>query len=151
MERYSYEFPRPALSVDVVVVHRAGASRSILLVRRGREPFVGAWALPGGFVSEFEQPESAALRELSEETGVSLDDPAVLRIVGVYGQRGRDPRGWTVSVVFAADLGPAAALPAARGSDDAVEARWWPIEELPELAFDHAAIVADALGVAGGP
>jgi 8-oxo-dGTP diphosphatase len=147
MERYSYEFPRPALTVDVVVVHGEAVSRRILLIRRGNEPFKGMWALPGGFVDEYERPESAALRELTEETGLSLSEPGALRIAGVYGGRGRDPRGWTVSVVFLAELGPHGQASAATGSDDADEARWWSLQDLPELAFDHAGIVEDALGL----
>jgi len=76
---------------------RPGGIDSVLLVRRGNEPFKDEWALPGGFVDESERPEDAGRRELAEETGLSYEGP--LRLVGVYGDPGRDPRGWTVSAV----------------------------------------------------
>jgi 8-oxo-dGTP diphosphatase len=136
----SYEdHPRPALTADVVAVTDGEPTR-VLLIRRGIDPFAGRWALPGGFVDEGELPEDAARRELAEETGLRHEGP--LRIVGVYGEPGRDPRGWTVSAVYLAVVRGVARVEAA---DDAAEARWWPIEELPKLAFDHEPIVADAM------
>lgn len=139
------EHPRPAMSGDTVVVRRHGRAREVLLIRRGREPFAGAWALPGGFLEPFERPEDAARRELAEETGLRLHAPFVL--VGVYGEAGRDPRGWTVSASYAVLLEHD--TPSVAGGDDAEEARWFPVDELPPLAFDHNRIVADALGVLG--
>lgn len=121
--------------------------RLLLLIRRGRPPFAGSWALPGGFVDEYEEPRHAVVRELAEETGLVWRDTGALELLGVYGAEGRDPRGWTVSVVYLCDLGGSPAPPVA-GADDAVEARWWPLGGLPELAFDHAAIVAEAFGSA---
>jgi len=147
MNGHTYDFARPALSVDLVVLHGDRAAREILLVRRGGAPFVGSLALPGGFVEEFEPPELAAARELREETGVTVPEGVALEIVGAYGRRGRDPRGWTVSIVYLADLGPADVAPAAEGGDDAAEASWWPVADLPGLAFDHDEIVADALAM----
>jgi 8-oxo-dGTP diphosphatase len=139
------EYPRPAMSGDTVVVRRHGRSREILLIRRGQEPFSGAWALPGGFVEPFERPEDAARRELAEETGLRLHAPFTL--VGVYGEAGRDPRGWTVSAAYAVLLEHDA--PPVMSGDDAEEARWFPVDALPALAFDHDRIVADALVVLG--
>lgn len=133
------------MSGDTVVVRRHGRAREVLLIRRGREPFAGAWALPGGFLEPFERPEDAARRELAEETGLRLHAPFVL--VGVYGEAGRDPRGWTVSASYAVLLEHD--TPSVAGGDDAEEARWFPVDELPPLAFDHNRIVADALGVLG--
>lgn len=138
---YEYEYPRPALTADVAVF-REGASggSEVLLVRRGRPPFAGWWALPGGFVDEDEPLAHAARRELAEETGVA--DPGPLVEVGTYGDPGRDPRGWTVTVLYAA--GPLARATRAVAGDDAAEAAWHDAEALPQLAFDHAVLVADA-------
>ncbi|MDO8879224.1 MAG: NUDIX hydrolase [Coriobacteriia bacterium] len=138
-----YDFCRPALTADVVAIATDGEPR-VLLIRRGHPPFEGQWALPGGFVDEWERPEDAARRELAEETGLAFGGP--LRIVGVYGERGRDPRGWTVSAVYLAVLDREAEV---AGGDDAAEARWFPTGDLPPLAFDHHVIVADALAVLG--
>jgi 8-oxo-dGTP diphosphatase len=139
-----YDFTRPALTADVVAIATGGEPR-VLLIRRGNPPFEGQWALPGGFVDEWEPPEDAARRELAEETGLAYD--GTLTIVGVYGERGRDPRGWTVSAAYLAVLGDEAEVD---GGDDAAEARWFPVSELPALGFDHDLIVADALAVLGG-
>jgi 8-oxo-dGTP diphosphatase len=135
--------PRPALTADVVAV-QPGDTPRVLLVRRGNDPFAGKWALPGGFVEEGERPEDAARRELAEETGLTYD--GALRIVGVYGDPGRDPRGWTVSAAYLAFVTGEAAV---AGSDDAAEARWFLADELPPLAFDHDVIVRDALALIG--
>jgi 8-oxo-dGTP diphosphatase len=131
--------PRPMLTVDAVVL-TLDAVPHILLVERGRPPFRGHWALPGGFVEQGERVRDAARRELAEETGSSLSEP--LSLLGVYDTPGRDPRGWTVSVVFWATVGTELAV---AGADDASDARWFAVDALPKLAFDHAAIVDDAL------
>jgi 8-oxo-dGTP diphosphatase len=123
----------PRLTADAIVV-KDGA---ILLVRRGRPPFDGMLALPGGFVETGETVEAAAARELFEETGVRA---AVERLHGVYSEPGRDPRGHTASVVFV--MSYVSGEP--RGGDDAAEAKWLPLDGLPvEMAFDHARIIAD--------
>jgi 8-oxo-dGTP diphosphatase len=127
------------LTVDVVVFAPAGTSRRVLLIQRGNPPFRGSWALPGGFVEQGEQVVEAAPRELAEETGLQVGD---LRLLGVYDTPGRDPRGWTVSVVYLAQAPSEANVV---GADDASDARWFAADELPELAFDHALILADAL------
>ena len=127
-----------ALTTDVVLL--AGASaKSVLLIERGNEPFKGSWALPGGFVEPGERVHQAALRELAEETGISLDGE--LALLGVYDTPGRDPRGPTVSVCYVHRC--ATELPAT-GGDDAARAAWFALDALPPLAFDHALIVADA-------
>jgi 8-oxo-dGTP diphosphatase len=125
----------PALAVDCVVFDGQGR---LLLVRRGREPFKGRYALPGGFVDAGERVEAAALRELREETGVV---GKIERLVGVYSDPGRDPRGPVVSIAFM--VAPATEL--ASGGDDAEDAVFVADWEPTELAFDHARIVADAL------
>ncbi|HEY1689546.1 MAG TPA: NUDIX hydrolase [Solirubrobacteraceae bacterium] len=137
-------YPRPMLTADVVVLARgAGDAPRVLLIKRGKAPFAGAWALPGGFVDEGEQVVDAAPRELHEETGLRVE--GLLRLLGVYDTPGRDPRGWTVSAVYLAQV--ERELPVT-GGDDASEARWFASDELPELAFDHSLIVADALRAA---
>jgi 8-oxo-dGTP diphosphatase len=128
------------LMADTVVVTEA-AVPSLLLVQRARDPFAGDWALPGGFVEEGERVAEAAPRELAEETGLE-PDPLRFRLLGVYDTPGRDPRGWTVSVVY---LTTVPAELRVRGGDDAGDARWFRADALPGLAFDHAVIVADAL------
>jgi 8-oxo-dGTP diphosphatase len=127
-------YPGPALTVDAVWVSRG----RILLVRRGRPPFRGHWALPGGFVEVGETVEEAAVRELVEETGVK---PSGLKLFGVYSRPGRDPRGPTVTVVFQMRGRPGRPT----GGSDAREAQWVPLAEAHSLAFDHDQIVADAL------
>jgi 8-oxo-dGTP diphosphatase len=140
--QYVYEYPRPAFSCDTVVFSGGGDARKILLVKRAAEPFQGMWALPGGFVDEGEPPVVAARRELAEETGLIWEGPLVP--IGTFGEPGRDPRGWTVSAGYLADLGPEE--PFVVGGDDAGEAAWFLVDEMPaDLAFDHAEIVAAAL------
>lgn len=125
----------PALTVDCVVFDPTGR---VLLIRRRHEPFKGGYALPGGFVDIGETVEDACRRELHEETGISARD---LRLVGVYSDPSRDPRGHTVSVAFLAHL--AAPAEAAAG-DDAAAAEWVADWREQKLAFDHAQILADA-------
>jgi 8-oxo-dGTP diphosphatase len=132
------DYPRPMLTVDTVVLTRE-APPSILLIQRANPPFAGYWALPGGFVDEGETVASAAPRELGEETGLRV---GALEMLGVYDTPGRDPRGWTVSVVYLARISRRVEV---NGGDDATEACWFAVDELPELAFDHAVVVADAL------
>jgi 8-oxo-dGTP diphosphatase len=126
------------LTVDVVVLAGEAPAR-VLLIERANEPFAGRWALPGGFVDEGEQVADAAPRELAEETGLHV--PA-LELLGVYDTPGRDPRGWTVSVVYLARVPEELAV---AGADDASDARWFAVDALPALAFDHDVIVSEAL------
>jgi 8-oxo-dGTP diphosphatase len=126
------------LTVDVVSVTRESRPR-VLLIKRKSEPFAGQWALPGGFVNEDEKLADAACRELAEETGLKLDE---LEQLHTAGDPGRDPRGWTVSVVFLARVDRR--KPMAKAGDDASEARWFPLDALPPLAFDHATILERA-------
>jgi 8-oxo-dGTP diphosphatase len=133
--KFTYEYPRPALTVDVVIVTREARPR-VLLIRRKVDPFAGKWATPGGFVEEGERLADAARRELMEETslqGVELEQ------LYTAGDPSRDPRGWTVSVVYLARVKPDEMKPIA--ADDAAEVRWFPLDTLPELAFDHAMIL----------
>jgi len=138
----TYEYPRPGFSADTVAIAGLPGGRHVLLIRRGIEPFRGKWALPGGFVNEMEPVEAAGRRELAEETGLSVPDSEYL-MVGTFGQPGRDPRGWTVAAAFVVDIGPQ--MPHVQGGDDAAEAAWHALSDLPDLAFDHDLIVRSAL------
>lgn len=133
--RFSYDYPRPALTVDLVVATREARPR-VLLIQRKKDPFAGSWALPGGFVEENERISDAARRELVEETGVAVAD---LEQLYTAGDPGRDPRGWTVSVAHLAQVNPDDLKPVA--ADDASAVGWFPLDELPALAFDHAMIL----------
>lgn len=128
----------PRLTVDAWVRDRRGR---ILLVRRGRPPFRGRWALPGGFCETGETTEECGAREVAEETGVEV---RIGRLLGVYSDPRRDPRGHTVSVLYEARP----IRGAARGGDDAAEARWFTRAEVEKLvlAFDHEKIVREQLG-----
>jgi 8-oxo-dGTP diphosphatase len=134
-KQFSYDFPRPALTVDIAIVTRE-AHPKILLIRRKNDPFAGSWALPGGFVEENERLGDAARRELREETGIVVRD---IEQLYTSGEPGRDPRGWTVSVVYLARVNPDEVKPQA--ADDAEAAAWYPLDELPVLAFDHAMLL----------
>ena len=142
-------FRNPALTVDGAVLVRrplpGGSVRHhLLLVQRGREPFAGEWAIPGGFVEYGEDPDLAVARELAEETGL---DGLPWRQFHTFGRPDRDPRGHTVSIVYVAEL--VGELPEVVGGDDAAVARWFPLDELPELAFDHERIVSMLVSTLG--
>ncbi len=126
----------PLLTVDAVVFDKAGR---LLLIRRGHPPFEGAYALPGGFVDVGETVEAACRRELLEETGLKAGK---LRLIGVYSEPGRDPRGHTCSVAF---LTVARNPSAVSAGDDAAAAEWVADWKLVKLAFDHRTIVRDAV------
>lgn len=138
---FQYEYPRPALTVDTVVWTPRAGRLGVLLIERAHEPFQGCWALPGGFVNEGERLPDAARRELLEETGVTIQQ---LWTVGAFGDPGRDPRGWTVSAVYQALVATDAAREPAAG-DDAARARWHSAARLPPLAFDHRAVIREAI------
>jgi 8-oxo-dGTP diphosphatase len=135
-KKFVYDYPRPAVSVDIVILTREEKPR-VLLVRRKHEPFAGAWALPGGFVNMDEALQAAARRELFEETGVRA---AKLEQLGTFGDPGRDPRGRVISVVYLAWVNPGAVRP--RAADDAEAVGWFSLARPPHLAFDHADILA---------
>ena len=135
-KRYCYDYPRPAVAVDLAVVTRERLPR-ILLIRRKHEPFAGRWALPGGFVNMDESLEDAARRELREETGVRTTRIEQLH---TFGAPGRDPRGRVISVVYLARAKAATLKPQA--ADDAAETDWHPLHRPPALAFDHDKILA---------
>ena len=142
--RHCYDYPRPAVTVDIALFHRGADGLEVLLIRRARDPMKGRWALPGGYVEKDEPLEKAAARELEEETGLRA---VALRQIAAFGDPGRDPRGHTISVAFGGVLAEAAKVEAA---DDAEDARWIPLPKLGDLAFDHTKIIATAVGVLFG-
>lgn len=127
----------PTLATDAILVNGG----KVLLIERGRDPFEGAWALPGGFVEVDETIETACLRELAEETGCR---GRLLGLVGVYSDPARDPRGHVVSIPYLATPEDPASCRDPEAGDDAAEARWFNLEDPPEMAFDHGEILADA-------
>ncbi|HEX9979122.1 MAG TPA: NUDIX hydrolase [Flavobacterium sp.] len=127
------------VTVDAVTIRRKSGPGELLLIKRKNDPFKGSWALPGGFVDEGEDLEEAARRELEEETGLKADTMEQLK---AFGKPGRDPRHHTVSVAFLCYVPDNAEAAAA---DDAAEADWFPVDKLPELAFDHRDIINYAL------
>jgi 8-oxo-dGTP diphosphatase len=135
-----YEHPRPQVTVDLVVFTLVESLLRVLLVRRGREPFAGLWAIPGGFLGIDEPAEAAARRELREETGLEI--PGSVEPIGFFAQPGRDPRGRTISLAHAAVV--RAGEHAVKGSDDAAEAAWVDLENPSKLAFDHNEILSTA-------
>jgi 8-oxo-dGTP diphosphatase len=128
------------VAVDIVIFTIQSGELRVLLVKRGIPPFVGQFAIPGGFVLEDESLDQAALRELKEETGVG---DVYLEQLYSFGDPGRDPRGRVITVAYYA-LISADRSPLAAGSD-ASDPRWWAIRELPALAFDHRKILDYAL------
>jgi 8-oxo-dGTP diphosphatase len=137
-KKYTYDYPRPSVTVDIVLVTRETKPR-VLLIQRRHAPFAGRWALPGGFIEMEETLEESARRELQEETGLEVGK---LEQLHTFGDPGRDPRGRTVSVVFLGRVDGEKLKP--KADDDAAEVGWHRLDLLPKLAFDHAEVLAFA-------
>ena len=158
IERFrSMNYPKPALTADIAVfADEADGAVRLLLIKRGGHPYLGCWALPGGFADQGETIDNTAARELEEETHLT---GLPLKLVGVYSAPGRDPRGWTVSAAYAVRVEGGRLQAVA--DDDAARAEWFEVVRdaegiarplLPEgeaLAFDHAQIIADAADAVG--
>jgi 8-oxo-dGTP diphosphatase len=137
---YTYDYPKPAVTVDCVVFGLdAEHDLKIMLIQRGIEPFKGEWALPGGFVKIDESLEEAALRELKEETGV---DDIFLEQLYTFGQPGRDPRDRVITVAYFALIN--LSDHPIHAQTDAKDVAWFSLEDLPKVAFDHDQIIATA-------
>ena len=136
---YTYDYPHPAVTVDILIFTIHDNDLKVLLIRRAMEPFEGQWALPGGFVGMGESLRRAAWRELREETGVHA---AFLEQLGAFGHPDRDPRERVITVAYYA-LVPFARLDI-QAASDAKEARLFGMDELPDLAFDHSKILRRA-------
>ena len=136
---YTYEYPHPAVTTDIVILTVLDGSLKVLLIKRGMEPFKGQWALPGGFVKIDESVNDCAARELEEEAGIS---GVYLEQLYTFGSVKRDPRERVISVAYFA-LIPGENVELKAGTD-ATEAQWFDVHDLPKLSFDHSEI----LGVA---
>ncbi|MFA6185683.1 MAG: NUDIX hydrolase [Phycisphaerae bacterium] len=137
--KYVYDWPRPMVTVDAAVFDISAHPPRILLIKRGNEPFRGQWAIPGGFIEMDEDLADAAARELAEETGLT---GVKLQQLQTFGKPGRDPRGRNITVVFWGTTDK----PEIKAGDDAAEAKWFSIYNLPEnLAFDHNKVAAIAI------
>lgn len=142
---YTYEYPHPAVATDVAVFTLRRGALHVLLIERGAEPFRGAWALPGGFLQPDEELDACARRELIEETGV---DAELLLHFGNFSAPARDPRERVISVAYLA-LMPSDEL-RLQADTDAAQAKWFPLRDLPKLAFDHDRILGEAMAVLAG-
>ncbi len=138
---YTYDYPRAANSVDIVLIRKAPSGNQILLIKRANNPFKGKYALPGGFVDMNEDLESAATRELTEETGLKHIN---LMQIHTFSAPNRDPRGRVISTAFGAVLDDEGEISLQPGSD-ASRTAWVDLSELPLLAFDHLLIIETAL------
>ncbi|MGD2095379.1 MAG: NUDIX hydrolase [Phycisphaerales bacterium] len=139
--KYTYDWPRPMVTVDAAVFAFSGDRTKLLLINRGNKPYKGMWALPGGFIEMDEELEDAVVRELAEETGLT-DVP--LEQLHTFGTIGRDPRGRMITIVFMGVIKENQAK--IKAGDDAAQARWFDIEELPEnMAFDHHDVLKYAI------
>ena len=137
-EGYTYNYPHPAVTTDCVVFGFDGKELLILLIERGLEPYKGMWAFPGGFLRMDETAEECARRELKEETGLELTK---VRELGTFSGVNRDPRERVISIAFYS----LARHSVVRGGDDASKARWWAVDDVPQLAFDHDYILRQAM------
>ena len=134
---YAYRWPRASVTADAVLFAKKGGQIYVLLIQRGNEPYKGCWAFPGGFLEMDETVARCAERELEEETGIVLTG---MQLVGIYSDVERDPRGRVITAAYTAMT----TMPEVTAADDADAAKWWPLNELPPLAFDHETILRDA-------
>ena len=137
-EGYTYKYPHPAVTTDCVVFGFDGRELKVLLIERGQDPYKGMWAFPGGFLRMDETAEECARRELKEETGLELGK---VRELGTFSDITRDPRERVISIAFYS----LARHSAVKGGDDAAKAKWWAIDDIPHLAFDHDYILRKAM------
>lgn len=127
---YCYKYPHPAVTTDCVIFGFDGERLQVLLVERGIEPYKGKWAFPGGFLKMDETAEEGALRELREETGL---ERAYIQQFHTFSDPHRDPRERVITIAYYALV----KIQEVHGGDDAASARWFPLSEIPSLAFDH--------------
>ena len=137
--RYTYQFPRPAVTTDCLVFREGTKCIELLLIKRRKDPYKNFWALPGGFLEMDETPIDGVKRELAEETGLKVVE---LKEVGTFGELDRDPRGRTITIVYYTYLKDNNI--SLNAQSDAIELRWFPMSKIPELAFDHREIINEA-------
>ena len=128
------EYKNPKLTADGVIIDK----NRILLIKRKNEPFKGKWSLPGGFVEYGETVENAVVREILEETNLSSE---VKELIGVYSEPDRDPRGHTITIAFLLHIKKGEV----KSGDDAADAKFFELKQLPDLSFDHKKIIDDAI------
>lgn len=143
MKKYCYDYPMPAVTVDAIIIDKENKNK-ILLIERKNNPHKGMWALPGGFIEIDENLEDSIKREVLEET--SLENIEFVQFKA-FGDVGRDPRGRTIVVVF---YGFCENPEKAIAGDDANTLKWFPINDLPALAFDHKKIITEFLNQHSG-
>jgi len=139
-KKYCYEYPRPSVTADCIIFGFDAGELKVLLIERGIEPYKGKWAIPGGFLRNEESSEECARRELFEETGL---ENVFMEQLYTFSDKGRDPRGHVMTVAYYAlvklsDFN-------VKAGDDAKNARWFGISQIPTLAFDHDRILRVAL------
>lgn len=137
---YTYKYPHPAVTADILVFARDGHDIQLLLIERGRDPYAGSWAFPGGFMAIDETTAQAAVRELKEETGINITENDLHRI-DIYDAVERDPRERVITVAYYTIIDNPVKV---QGGDDAKRAQWFSLSQLPPLAFDHAEILEKA-------
>lgn len=137
---YFYEYSRPAVTVDCIIINHFYNPPKLLLIQRGKPPFKGCWALPGGFMDIKETLAEAAARELEEETGLKGID---LKQVGIFDALERDPRHRTISVIYYGEINNNNIN--LKAQDDAANLEWHSVNALPDLAFDHQNIISTLL------
>ena len=138
---YSYPHPRPSVAVDIILFKKTGDQFQVLLVQRAQEPFRGCYALPGGFVEMNESLEDAAERELLEETNVG---GIQLSQIQTFSEPDRDPRGRVITTAFGGVVNESD-LQNPKAGSDAAQVNWYPLTDLPKLAFDHLKIIQVAI------
>ena len=137
---FTYRYPRPAITVDCVILGKENQHHFVLLIQRKNPPYQGCWALPGGFLDVGESPASAATRELKEETGLT---GIPLTQLHTFGEPNRDPREHVITIAHCAEVEKSEHTPIA--ADDATNVNWFSIHQLPTLAFDHHKIIQMAV------
>lgn len=135
---YTYPYPRPSVTTDCVIFGYDGKELKVLLIQRGIPPFKGMWAFPGGYLQMDESALEGAKRELKEETGL---ESAYIEQFHTFSAVDRDPRGRVITIAYLALV----RISEVRGGDDAASAKWFSLDEVPQLAFDHDRILREAL------
>lgn len=133
--KHCYDYPRPAVTADIIILKKSNDQQFVLLIERKHPPFEGMWALPGGFLEMDETLEAAALRELQEETGITGIE---LKQFHTFSKVDRDPRHRTITTVFIGFTDDNISIEA---GDDAAKAQWFSLDKLPPLAFDHEEVM----------
>lgn len=137
-KNYCYKYPHPSVTTDCVIFGFDGTQLQVLLIERGIEPYKGKWAFPGGFLNMDESAEEGALRELQEETGLT---GAYIEQFHTFTEPNRDPRERVITIAYYALV----RIQGVKGGDDAARAKWFALDEVPQLAFDHDMILRTAL------